>query len=98
MYGWHLPEDHELYSVSLRSVCNITVSDLIKSVESLVMYPGVQPVELSSNIVHHVIPVQQDPLFSEDDISNVDQFPHQGYWRTRSCGVLLEHEGQCQTC
>lgn len=35
VYGWLLPEDHEIYTTNLRSVCNITVSDLIKSINSL---------------------------------------------------------------
>lgn len=50
--------------------------------------------ELSSNIVHHVIPKSCDCLFSDDDNS----FPHQEYWRTRNCEVLFEHSEQCCTC
>ena len=32
VYGWLLPEDHELYTTNLRSITNITVSDLVKSI------------------------------------------------------------------
>ena len=32
VYGWLLPEDHELHTTNLRSSTNITVSDLVKSI------------------------------------------------------------------
>ena len=31
--GWHLPEDHDLYGNNLRSLTQITVSDLVKDLE-----------------------------------------------------------------
>ena len=34
IFGWLLPEDPELYFEDLRTVQNITVSDLVKEVES----------------------------------------------------------------
>ena len=97
VYGWLLPEDHEIYKMNLRSTCNITVSDLIRSINTLHICPGVTPFELSSNVVHHVIPKSTDPLFIDSD-SNANSFPHQEYWRTRSCTVLIEHGEQCSSC
>ena len=56
VYGWLLPEDHDIYTTNLRSVCNLTISDLIKSLNSQHIGPGVEPDELSNKIVHHLIP------------------------------------------
>ena len=74
VYGWLLPEDHELYTTNLRSVTNITVSDLVKSIGTLSICPGVKPFELSSSILHHVIPKSVDPLLNDDDDDG--SFPH----------------------
>ncbi|PFX17564.1 hypothetical protein AWC38_SpisGene18105 [Stylophora pistillata] len=93
IFGWLIPEDHELYSRYLRSVSNITVSDLVKDVESHSICPGVIPHELSNAVIPHIIPKSVDPLF--DDSS----FPHQQYWRMRGCEILTEDEGQqCAGC
>ena len=35
VYEWLLPETHELYTTNLRSITNITVSDLVKSINTL---------------------------------------------------------------
>ena len=97
VYGWLLPEDHELYTTNLRSVTNITVSELVKSISTLSICPGVKPSELSSSIVHHVIPKSVDPFLVSDDDDGCS-FPHQEYWRTRGCAVLLGHGEQCCSC
>ena len=97
VYGWLLPEDHELYTTNLRSITNITVSDLVKSIGTLSICPGVKPSELSSSIVHHVIPKSVDPFFVNDD-DDGSSFPHQEYWRTRGCAVLFGHGEQCCSC
>ena len=97
VYGWLLPEDHELYTANLRSITNITVSDLVKSIDTLSICPGVKPSKLSSSIVHHVIPRSVDPLLSLDD-DDGSSFPHQEYWRTRGCAVLFEDAEQCCSC
>ena len=96
VYGWLLPEDHELYTTNLRSVTNITVSDLVKSIGTLSICPGVKPFELSSSILHHVIPKSVDPLLNDDDDGS--SFPHQEYWRTRGCAVLFDNGKQCCSC
>lgn len=97
VYGWLLPEDHELYTANLRSITNITVSDLVKSIATQSICPGVKPSEFSSSIVHHVIPKSVDPLFNDDDDGGTS-FPHQEYWRTRGCVVLFGHGEQCCSC
>ena len=66
VFGWLLPEDHELYTANMRSVTNITVSDLVKSVQRMMICPGVKPTELSSEIIHHVVPKAIDTLNTDD--------------------------------
>ena len=97
VYGWFLPEDHEIYTENFRSVTNITLSDLVKSVGTLMICPGVKPSQLSSNIVHHLIPKSVDPLFHEN-MTDANSFPHQEYWRTCGCMVLCVNEKQCDSC
>ena len=69
VFGWLLTEDHELYLKHLRTVRNITVSDLVKEVESRFICPGVQQGELSSAVVSHTVPKYVDPLFDDQDTS-----------------------------
>ena len=59
--------------------------------------PGVKPSQLSSNIVHHLIPKSVDTLFHEN-MTDANSFPHQEYWRTCGCMVLCENEKQCDSC
>ena len=41
--GCLLPDDHELYSNCFRSVMNVSVSNLVKDIESYFICPGVEP-------------------------------------------------------
>ena len=97
VYGWLLPEDHELYSECFRSVANITVSELVKKIEAMSICPGVKPSSLSSEIQHHVIPKLVDPLL-DDEESTSSSFPNKDFWRTRECLVLDERNQQCPSC
>ena len=94
--GWLLPDDHELYMKTLRSVRNITVSELIKSTEVLFVCPGVKPTASFSELRHHVISKPRDPLFDSDD--GEDSFPCKEFWRTCNCSVLCETDDQCPSC
>ena len=72
------------------------MTDLVKSIATQSICPGVKPSEFSSSIIHHVIPKSVDPLFNDDDGGT--SFPHQEYWRTRGCVVLFGHGEQCCSC
>ena len=72
------------------------LSDLLKSIGTLSICPGVKPFELSSSILHHVIPKSVDPLLNDDDDGS--SFPHQEYWRTHGCAVLFDNGKQCCSC
>ena len=75
VYGFYLPDDHELYLKYFRSVTNISVANLVKEIESHVVCHGVNAT-ISAHVVHHVIPKSVDHLTVED---NVNSFPHEEY-------------------
>ena len=54
VYGWLLPDDHILYTKYLRSMRNITLSDLVKELaESFVVSRGTEQTELHSTPFQH---------------------------------------------
>lgn len=96
-FGCFLPEDHPVYIDHRRSVRNITICRLVKELESCKLCCGVDAVELTSQLFHHVIPIDEDPLM-EGEQSGL--FPNKGYWRSKDCCLL--HGGQeddtCLSC
>ena len=99
VYGWFLPEDHELYTRSLRSVNNVTVSDLIRDIESRPVCPGVSPNELSGQVIPHVVPKVVDPLYSSNDEGGFDMFPKKQFWRPTDCSIFCSPQSQlCTAC
>ncbi|KAL9975303.1 hypothetical protein ACROYT_G012456 [Oculina patagonica] len=84
VYGWLLPEDHELYTRSLRSINNVTVYDLIRDIGCQLICPGVYPKELTGDTIRHVTPKVVDPLYSDDE-SGFDVFPKKQF-----CGLLMQ--------
>ena len=65
VFGCLLPEDHELYSNCFRSVMNVSVSNLVKDMESYFICPGVEP-SSCSDVIQHVIPNFVDHLKEEE--------------------------------
>jgi len=57
---------------------------------------GVKPTERCHDVLPHVIPKPPgDALFEDPGPS----FPHEEFWRTRNCAVLLEEKDlQCDSC
>jgi len=96
IYGWFLPDDHELYTTSLRSMNNVTVSDLIRDIECQLICPGVNPKELTGQVIPHVIPKIVDPLYSGDEDS-LDMFPKKQFWRPSDCSLLCSPTAQLST-
>ena len=98
VYGWFLPEDHELYTNSLRSVNNVTVSDLKRNIGYHHICPGVNPKELTGEVIPHVIPKIVDPLYSDDE-RGLDMFPNKQFWRPSDCSLLCSPTSQlCTAC
>ena len=96
-FGCFLPEDHHLYLEHRRSVRNITICRLVKELESYKLCCGVEASELTSQLFHHVIPINEDPL---QEGEQGELFPNKGYWRTKGCDLMNrgEAENACQAC
>ena len=96
VYGWFLPEDHELYANSLRSMNNVTVSDLVRDVECLHICPGVNPKELTGQVIPHVIPKIVDPLYSDDE-GGFHMFPKKQFRQPSDCSLLCSPTSKLNT-
>lgn len=94
VYGFYLPDDHELYSQYFRSVTNTSVANLVKEIESHIVCHGVNAT-ISAHVVHHIIPKSVDHLTVED---NVNSFPHEEYWRVKDCEILCNGLDRCARC
>ena len=93
VFGCLLPEDHELYSSCFRSVMNVSVSNLVKDMDSYFICPGVEP-STCSDVIQHVIPKFVDHLKGEEE-----SFPNKQYWRAKGCELLCEGSNQqCMSC
>ncbi len=93
--GWLLPEDHFLYTRHLRSVRNITISELINLVKTLTICQGVGDMDaLLGEVVHHVVPKVFDPLMSECTSS----FQSLDYKRSKYCWILNHSDNHCESC
>ena len=94
VYGWFLPENHPIYTKNFRSLRNIFISNLIKDIEGYPICNGNSSIDISGNVVNHVIPTYQDPL-SMDESSK--QYPRKEYWRSIWCSIISPGE-QCLPC
>ena len=93
LYGCFLPEDHPTYMKYRRSMRNVTISRLVDELESYVICCGVEPNDSDcSKLLHHVI-----PTYTDSDVSEAEQYPHEGYWRAKGC-LLFASESVCPIC
>ena len=65
MFGSFMPEDHSVYDLYMRSMCNINIQELIKELDCYKLCCGVQVTEMCSKLCHHVVPLAEDPLESQ---------------------------------
>lgn len=72
VFGSYLVHDHPLYLKYRRAMCNVTLSNLVKDLENLKLCTGVNPMELTSKLFHHVVPVNHDCMGEEEE---QQQFP-----------------------
>ena len=84
VYGFYLPDDHELYSQCFRSVTNTSVANLVKEIESHIVCHGANAT-ISVHVVHHINPKSVDHLTVGD---NVNSFPDEEYLRVKDCEIL----------
>ena len=97
VYGSCLVDDHPLYLRYRRSIKNVTLSNLIKELESYQLCDGVQTLEMSSKLFHHVVPINHDSISDEEEEHR--QFPNKGFWRARGCLLIVQGgEVTCSVC
>lgn len=92
VFGWPLPIDHDIYKLNDRSIRNITISELLKSICSLSLCPGLHDVK-SKDLVAHVI-------ICEPDLQNESDIPikTESYERSKTCNILHNQGGACISC
>ena len=93
MFGFKVPDDHEIYKQHARSMSKITISELIRKLDEYDICDGVTT-SSDTNIIHHVIPREINP--EHIDISGSSQTL--GDCQT-DCHVLISSkEMMCKTC
>ena len=92
-FGCTLPDDHPVYLTHKWSVVNITFKNLVKEREAYNLCYGVTMNELNGKLFHHVIPM----CTTDEDDNN--PFPNKGYWRIKSCSLLVcDDSDVCDGC
>ena len=98
VFGAYLVDDHPLYTGNLRSMRNVTISNLVNGLEKYKLCDGVIATELTAKLYHHVVPIAANDQM-DDENDKVNQFPHQGFWRTKDCLLLCEQVNNvCESC
>ena len=67
VYACYLVEDHPLYLEYRRSMQNVTMSNLVKELEGYKLCNGVQTLELTSKLFHHVVPINHDTVSEHEE-------------------------------
>lgn len=93
VYGCYFPEDHPVYLDYRRTVRNISIHSLAELLgENYSLCCGVDTLEMTSTLFHHVVPMSEG--LEEDE-----QFPHKGYWRVKDCLIICgKLEKVCSAC
>ena len=97
VFGCFMPEDHPVYGLYMRSMCNITIQGLIKELGCYKLCCSVEVTEICGKLYHHVVHLAEDPLES----SQSQPFPHKGCWRYKNCELLCakdEIPACCSAC
>ena len=95
VYGWMLPEDHEIYTTYRRSMRNITVSNLLREIVDIwKVCTSTGRSVLTANATLHVIPFHSDHL-KEPSMS---PFHSESTVRARDCRVLCSEDEMCPCC
>ena len=92
VYGWLLPDDHDLYKNHFRSVRKITISDLLFQIRSMLLCPGINDTH-STNLVCHAVPCE---INLDDDIDNSTH--SKLFHRPQDCFLIHKEIGPCLRC
>ena len=67
---------------------NVTISNLDDGLKKYKLCDGVIATELTAKLYHHVVPIAANDQMNEET-DKVNQFPHQGFWRTKDCLLII---------
>ena len=102
VFGWFLPDTHELYCEHKCSLFHITAPSLCEAIQAFSFCPGlpevlnaVDPVHCVSRITRHSVPIAPE-LYCDDG----PPFKVKVFVRSENCAVLcnLAKEESCQSC
>ena len=88
VYGWLLPDDHQIYKQWRRSLRNVNIMDLIGELNNLKLCIGLSS---SSGLITHAVQINCDPHFDDATYKCVYYYRHVG------CSILTVDEN-CDTC
>lgn len=91
IYGWFLPENHNIYKNYKQSIRNANIIELTSEIKTLIICEGVN-LKDDGNIKPHVIQRHYDPLLD-------DYVPYSSktFYRQKCCDVLSIGT-QCEVC
>ena len=94
VFGWFLPDDHELYLEHKRSLFYVTISTLCNTIQSFSVCSGLEHdmLEISAAILTHSV-----PLLTEEYDEDGPPFQSDMYTRSNDCFVLCSSD-QCSNC
>ena len=94
VFGWFLPDDHELYLEHKRSLFYVTISTLCNTIQSFSVCSGLEHdmLEISAAILTHSFPLRTEE-YEEDG----PPFQFDMYTRSNDCFVLCSSD-QCSSC
>ena len=96
IYGWIIPDDHELYKTHFRSLRNITISQLLNSILSYKLCDGINGIE-STELICHSIACNMD-LETITNPRNSNLHIAKQFKRSRDCIGLLRTDTSCENC
>ena len=93
IFGWLLPEDHELYKTCKISIKNITISNLIFELNNVNICIGIDTRELPGKRTYHVIPKTRNDQ-KKDEVFPINPFQSNVVVRLTDCTMLID---KCST-
>ena len=94
VYAWGLPKEHQIYINNMRSLENITLSQLIQSITKLNLCKGMDNDQFSNEIIKQVIPKTFCPITDNPFLSSKQTI----YKRSTDCYLLINTDSTCNAC